>query len=68
MIALAPNSVTEMIYDEALLYCTFCNHDGYSDWRMPTFHEYIYTDMINGWYLTATDMAASWPITPVRDV
>jgi hypothetical protein len=26
-------------YEEAVLYCTFLIHNGYSDWRLPTIHE-----------------------------
>lgn len=40
-IELAPASSKMMTYDEALLYCTFCNHDGYTDWRLPTKSEYF---------------------------
>ena len=36
MIEFAPLSEKRMTYEEALLYCTFCNHDGYTDWRMLT--------------------------------
>jgi hypothetical protein len=28
-----------MTYEEALLYCQFCDHKGYNDWRLPTFDE-----------------------------
>lgn len=41
MIELAPPSSKMMVYEEALLYCTFCNHNGYTDWRLPTKSEYF---------------------------
>jgi hypothetical protein len=31
----APESKQKLTFSEALLYCHFCNHDGYTDWRLP---------------------------------
>ena len=41
MIETAPASYNLMTYDEAVMYCAFCRHDGLSDWRLPTVGEYI---------------------------
>jgi hypothetical protein len=49
MIVYAPRSAKPMTYDEALLYCSFCDHDGYTDWRLPTKEEYFYGPTIFGW-------------------
>jgi hypothetical protein len=40
MIMTAPTSNKRLSYDEALLYCQFCNYKGYTDWCMPTDNEY----------------------------
>ena len=56
----------DMSYEEAVLYCTFCRHNGHSDWRMPTRDEY--SEMgISGWYLDDHDLD-EWPALPVRDI
>lgn len=35
----APKSVNRMTYDESILYCQFCDYDGYTNWRLPTMDE-----------------------------
>ena len=66
MIEFAPKSENQMSYAEAVLYCNFCDHDGYTDWRMPTLNEVIGT-LNNGWYHGCKSQL-SWPVTPVRDI
>lgn len=68
MIELAPVSKKPMSYDEALLYCQFCDHGSYTDWRMPTVTEYIFTGKnILGWYVRTTGtLARKELVTPVR--
>ena len=54
MIELAPRSEIIMTYEEAIFYCQFCDHNGYNDWRMPTFDEYFSDELLNsrvGWYI-----------------
>jgi hypothetical protein len=41
MIGRAPESDNCMSYDEAVLYCRFCNHGGYNNWRLPTKDDYF---------------------------
>lgn len=36
----APPSTSAITYDEAVLYCKFCNHGGYIDWRLPVYYEW----------------------------
>ena len=71
MLEFAPLSENRMTYNEAMLYCAFCTHNGYSDWRMITHEE---------WYiLPNTHRLATWlvddllregndlyPVVPVR--
>jgi|694.fasta_scaffold00172_78 hypothetical protein len=72
MLALAPISEKEMTYSEAILYCTFCQHDDYTDWRLPTKDEYFAEDEIvtgcwnTGWYNDA--MTGRRIVCPVRDI
>jgi hypothetical protein len=40
MIDFAQTSANVMSYDEALLYCAFCNYGGHKDWRLPTYKEF----------------------------
>lgn len=49
-IAVAPVSEKELLYSEALLYCSFCNHGGYTDWRLATKNEYFGDRRVIGWY------------------
>jgi hypothetical protein len=71
MIVEAPVLQRWLSYDEALLYCQFCNHDGYADWRIPTFSEWLneMTDL-NAWHQGRMIGAwgATWFVVPVRDV
>jgi hypothetical protein len=46
IIQAAPQSVNKMTYTEAVLYCQFCNYNGYMDWRMPTMDEWC--DLMSG--------------------
>lgn len=70
MIEIAPRSMNDdMTYEGAILYCTFCTHNGHTDWRMPTGDEYIEYLGISGWYVGRdTFMYHAWHVTPVRDV
>ena len=66
---LAPYS-PDLTYDEAVLYCLFCNHDGHNDWRMPTREERDTCDSIRFWIVddewrTNTTL---WPVRPVRTI
>lgn len=48
---LSPISSQTMTLDEAILYCTFYNHDGDTIWRLPTKLEWLYMDDLSGcWY------------------
>jgi hypothetical protein len=69
MIEFAPRSENKMTYDEAILYCQFCNHDGHIDWRMPTYMECAQAISIlhNAWYIDMLSGLLWWSI-PVRDV
>lgn len=70
MIEFAPVSVNKMTFGEAIMYCTFCNHCGYSDWRLPTWEEYQWYDM-RGWYwdnIWFDNFKFMSVVTPVRDV
>jgi hypothetical protein len=49
MIEFAPHS-PYMTYQEAVLYCKFLEHDGYTDWSMPTYNEYRCHTAL-GWYV-----------------
>jgi hypothetical protein len=68
MIAVAPESYDVMTYDEAVLYCQFCNYDGHTNWRIPTYNEYLATPQIFGWYKEDEDDGDIWTVCPVRDV
>lgn len=39
MIQAAPPTNDDMTYEEAIVYCQFCTHNGYTDWRLPTWDE-----------------------------
>lgn len=69
MIEKAPSSENLMTYEEAILYCAFCRHDGYSDWRMPTRCEWVAVSG-SGWYIdryVSTYWMLHNVITPVRN-
>lgn len=84
MVEAAPRSKNEMTYDDALLYCSFCNHGGHTDWRMPSQFEYYsvvitepnfacwYTDLHERsrywWSRYGVRLDAEWHVIPVRDV
>lgn len=71
MIELAPRTENEMTYDDAILYCTFCTHNGYNDWRLPTRDEYQDNNgLIMSWYINRiiTHDICMWCATPVRDI
>lgn len=67
MMAVAPKSANRMKYDEAILYCAFCDHDDHTDWRMPTYAEYRSNLRIDGWYVNDT-RGGLWKVTPVRGI
>lgn len=50
MIEIAPRSLNDMSFEEALLYCIFCDHAGHKDWRLPTSKEYRGYAIIFSWY------------------
>lgn len=81
MIEYAPSNNELITYEEAILYCSFCNHGGYNDWRMPTFDEWIEhrvgvssNDKLYRWYVTRERELMihqqlelhKWYIAPVR--
>ena len=69
MLALAPISEKEMTYSEAILYCTFCQHDDYTDWRLPDRAEWLDVIGITGWYDgRGSEWVSKWKVCPVRDV
>jgi hypothetical protein len=41
MIEVAPSSDVWMTYNEAVIYCQFLEHNGHTDWRLPTYDEYF---------------------------
>lgn len=63
----APQSRDEMSYSDALLYCTFCNHNDHMDWRLPTRDEWAYLEIYNNWYLNDSGVGNDYA-TPVRDI
>jgi hypothetical protein len=71
-IEVAPYALNLMSYEEAVLYCQFCNHNGHNDWRMPTYQESVdYNFMGWGWYIEYNnypDYNISRYTIPVRDI
>jgi hypothetical protein len=69
MIELAPITQNKMTYEEAILYCQFCNHDGYTDWRLPTFFE---SNLLHRcWYYPYSglrEIVELRQVIPLRDV
>jgi|688.fasta_scaffold00172_93 hypothetical protein len=64
----APRSENEMTYGDALLYCAFCQHNGYRNWRLPNADEYYFAlDGYSSWYL-GDDFDGICFVIPVRDV
>jgi hypothetical protein len=75
MIELAPRSKKPMSYDEAFLYCRFCNHGGHNDWRLQTLPEKLslmrtqFTSAGLNWHVNDDPISAHlWYAQPVRDV
>lgn len=70
MLEFAPRSAQLMAYGDALLYCTFCNHGGYNDWRMATKLEWIAYHINWGWYIDRPPLhpTTHLSVTPVRNV
>jgi hypothetical protein len=72
MIECAPTS-NYMNYNNAILYCLFCNHNEHNDWRMPTMEEYKQYRLW-GWYVGDTDLlrddslSLRSTVTPIRDI
>jgi hypothetical protein len=67
LIAKAPVS-KYMSYDDALLYCAFCNHNGYNNWRIPTRYEQRRHRM-TGWCLEDDARSPYYStVLPVRDI
>lgn len=61
-----------MTYDEALLYCQFCNEGGYTDWRMPTLKEFAAVKpqcRILTWYVDEQRYhnIGRYSVSPVRE-
>lgn len=52
----APAAINELTYEEALMYCHFCNHNGYIDWRMPTKDEFIIMSADGIWCWDISDV------------
>ena len=73
MFEVAPKSKRTMTYDEAVLYCLFCNHNGHSDWRLPTQEEFSHANILDSMVWCDGDYwqfikFTSWYVVPVRDV
>lgn len=71
----APVADKELTYEEALMYCHFCNHNGYTDWRMPTKDEFIIMNADGIWCWDTSDVngldhgaGATFHAIPVRTV
>jgi hypothetical protein len=68
-ISVAPKTDNKMSYEEALLYCQFCNHNGYTDWRLPTLDEYLSIGMHNFcWWASSLYLNNRKYVIPVRSV
>jgi hypothetical protein len=66
MLEYAPRSEKFMTYNEALLYCQFCNHNDYKDWRIMTRNEWLPG---LGWYYDhGIKLISRNYVTPVRDI
>lgn len=70
MFDIAPTSEKSLTYEEAVIYCAFCRHNGYSDWRMPTKQEYEKISKLYGWMVIYWDDVIDilLRVTPVRDI
>jgi hypothetical protein len=77
MIDIAIPSKNAMTYEEAVLYCQFLKHKGFTDWRFPTYEEYLtYPKIADCWYeglivpvwkLSSNNDYRTW-VVAVRDV
>jgi|688.fasta_scaffold00172_94 hypothetical protein len=69
MIEFAPISPM-LTYEEAVIYCTFLDYNGYRDWRMPTKEEYSNPYVTHGWYVKKNQFKPidKFLVTPVRDI
>jgi hypothetical protein len=68
MIEYAPISDNKMSYEEAVLYCRFCNAGGYQDWRLPTKTEYVHAGLLLCWINNPVYSIGYHYVTPVRDI
>ena len=76
MLEYAPCSENAMSYEEAVIYCRFCKHNGHNDWRLPTLHEYnqsstcidntLYCVWLQGDRYEHEKLG--WRVVPVRDI
>jgi|LakMenE18May11ns_1017448.scaffolds.fasta_scaffold9959551_44 hypothetical protein len=70
MIEIAPRSGLVLLED-AILYCQFLNYNGYADWRMPTWTEWIEYTQIHGWHNQSQSLynrkGLSLVVYPVRN-
>ncbi len=69
MIYVAPTSNNKLTYDDAILYCQFCNHGGYNDWHMPDEDEWLDIEF-SSWFCNDPSARSDQhrPVTPVRTV
>lgn len=67
MLEYAPRSTELLSYDEAVLYCMFCNHDGHRDWRMPTEAEWSKHIYLLGWCECTHERTWLDYVMPVRE-
>jgi hypothetical protein len=66
---LAPRTDTYLSYSEAVLYCKFFKHSGFTDWRLPSRSEYLIMGMYNlSWWEKDDDPPGKKYVVPVRDV
>ena len=70
MLEFAPRTERTTQYDDAILYCTFCRHNGHSDWRLPTYDEWDSISVIpwGVWFLNRGTDSNTWFVLPVRDI
>ena len=75
MIEQAPKAPIDMTFEDALLYCRFCDHGGHNDWRMPTQEEYARVHLSGFWCWDTGDfggvdhkVGATYHVIPVRTI
>jgi hypothetical protein len=66
MIEFAPAVYTQITYDTAWLYCSTLEHNGYRDWRLPTYKEWCNSTHLIGWYENARPLLNLRVVYPVR--